>query len=130
MRENRSVRASLNNYILIGQSPVVEPDLLTWAEWFEHADRKVAQTDVGPYVVSTVFLGIDHQHLGKGPPILFETMVFIDGDAEDIQQRCSTWLEAEAQHAEVVELVRNNEASRSVGEHRGRRASRGSSEHR
>lgn len=108
MRENRSVRASLKNYILIGQSPVVEPDLLKWAEWFEHADRIVQQTDVGPYVVSTVFLGIDHQ-FGKGPPMLFETMVFIDGAAEDFQRRCSTWLEAEAQHAEVVDAITKSE---------------------
>ena len=94
----------LKNYILIGQSPVEEPDLLKWAEWFETADRVVAQTDVGPYVVSTIFLGIDHQ-FGKGPPLLFETMVFIDGDAEDYQRRCATWLGAERQHARMVALV-------------------------
>lgn len=36
-----------DKYILIGQTPVLEPDLLTWAEWFETADRIVAKTEVG-----------------------------------------------------------------------------------
>ena len=88
-------------YILIGQTPVVEPDLLKWARWFETADRIVAQTHIGTRTVSTVFLGLDHQ-FGKGPPLLFETMVFTDEKFEDFQERCSTWLEAEAQHRAAV----------------------------
>ena len=92
-------------YVLIGQSPVLEPDLLTWAEWMQTGDRIVAKTEIGASIVSTVFLGIDHQW-GIGPPLLFETMVFTDGDGGGIMLRCSTWLEAEAQHAEVVEAWR------------------------
>lgn len=92
-------------YVLIGQTPVPEPNLLAWAEWFETADRVVFQTEVRGGLVSTVFLGIDHNFSDDGPPILFETMVFMDGEASDMR-RCSTWLEAEAQHHAVVEMAR------------------------
>jgi hypothetical protein len=91
----------MKHYVLIGQSPVIEPDLMAWARWFEAADRIVAQTQIEATVISTVFLGLDH-HYGKGPPLLFETMIFTDGEAENYQKRCSTWLEAEAQHASAV----------------------------
>lgn len=92
----------LLNYILDGKTPVPEPDLLTWARWFETADRRVARTDL-PHggVVSTVFLAIDHG-FGDGPPVLFETMSFIGDDSEDYFGRYSTWDEAEAGHAEIV----------------------------
>jgi hypothetical protein len=98
------MKVNASHYILIGQSVVLEPDLLTWCEWFETADRIVFQTEIPGGIVSTVFLGLDHQW-GKGPPLLFETMVFRDGEAGDCY-RCSTWLEAEAQHAEVLQKVK------------------------
>ena len=51
-------QAMSNQYILIGQTPVPEPDLLTWARWFEKNDRHVAVTRVlDVAVVSTVFWG-------------------------------------------------------------------------
>lgn len=34
------------------------------------------QTPIGPLWVSTVWLGIDHNHGGHGPPVIFETMIF------------------------------------------------------
>lgn len=77
-------------------------DLMKWARLFENdANRRVGSTEVGPYHISTVFIGLDHS-LGRGPPQLFETMVFgLEGDGEDMD-RCSTWAEAEAMHAEFV----------------------------
>lgn len=95
-------------YILIGQTPVPEPDLLTWAMWFEeNRDARIMKkTHIGPTKISTVFLALDY---GWGPephePLLFETMIFTDDKAEDYCERCSTWLEAEAQHAKAVEMV-------------------------
>jgi hypothetical protein len=77
------------HYILGGAdgiTPVECRDLLVWAEWFEHFDRRVALTEITKDVhVSTVFLGLDHSYerfLARAeweplpPPILFETMVF------------------------------------------------------
>lgn len=95
----------VGKYILIGQTPVPEPDLLKWAAWFETADRIVFQTRLGETLISTVFLGIDHNFSDTGPPLLFETMIFTNGTWEGVyQQRCATWLEAEAQHDHAVEL--------------------------
>src|SRR3990167_5954569 len=80
---------------------------MTWAKWFEKArhDRVVARTNVVPGSdVSTVFLGLDHQW-GDGPPLIFETMVF-GGPLDQETERYSTWEEAEAGHAQMVERVR------------------------
>jgi hypothetical protein len=91
----------LVHYILVGQTVVPEPDLLKWALWYETGDRVVKQTTVGATLISTVFLGLDH-NFGDGPPLLFETMTFTDGEDNDCE-RCSTWLQAEAQHERFVE---------------------------
>jgi hypothetical protein len=104
-----------DKYILLPDHTVLpEPDLLKWARWFETGDRRVALTKLerpdGEYNVSTVFLGLDHawSPLGRyAPPLLFETMVFKqDGEWLDIQERCSTWDQAIAQHELVVDRVR------------------------
>lgn len=91
------------NYILDDQhNPVLVDDLLTWANWFEAADRHVALTELDGVKVSTVFLGIDHNlSYGAKQPILFETMIF-GGEHDEACWRCSTWQEAEAQHERVV----------------------------
>lgn len=90
-------------YILRGHTPV-PVDLMTWATWFEVAsNRIVAQTDVGPVQVSTLFIGLDHQW-GNGPPLLFETMIF-GGEHDDYQRRYSSWTEAVDGHAVAVALV-------------------------
>lgn len=101
-----------DKYILIGQTPVLEPDLLTWGEWFETADRIVAKTEVGGSIVSTVFLGFDHRFRSDGPPLIFETMVFDTDGIGCEMRRCSTWLEAERQHAGVVEEVKRDSSTR------------------
>jgi hypothetical protein len=80
---------------------------MEWSRWFEHAgtERIVAKTTVGPMVVSTVFIGLDHNWQG-GEPHLFETMIFdgtigAGGEALDMD-RCSTWGQAESMHAQAV----------------------------
>jgi hypothetical protein len=99
-------------YVLIGQTPVVENDPLKWAEWYETADHIVRRDEIGSTVISTIFLGVDHRFT-EGPPLLFETMVFTDGDTDPRYntRRCSTWLEAEAQHAELVIAVKEGMAT-------------------
>ena len=91
-------------YILDGQTPVPCDDILEWGRWFETANRHVGKDQIGPYRVSTVFLGIDHDWGSNGPPVLFETMVF--GHADEIQQRYCTWDEAATGHAEMVARYR------------------------
>ena len=102
-----------DKYILDGKTPVAEPDPMKWAKWFETANRTVCKSTatvklhgkpVGEVRISTVFLGIDHS-FGKGPPLLFESMIFggpLDGD----QDRCSTYEAAEKMHERMMERVR------------------------
>ena len=74
-------------------------ELEKWMVLIEDEDYvKVAHSTVGPIgVVSTVWLGIDHNYGGEGPPIIFETMVFPQHPAMlDLQWRYST--EEQARH--------------------------------
>lgn len=99
-------------YILDGRTPVEEPDVAKWNEWFTTANRTVRKDKatvtlggdpIGLVEVSTVFLGLDHAY-GFGPPILFESMIFggpLDGDCD----RCSTWDAAEQMHEKMMERV-------------------------
>jgi hypothetical protein len=99
----------LGQYVLggpDGHTPIAEPDLLTWGRWMQGADveRMVEFTGNEGQFVSTVFLGLDHNFFGGGPPLVFETMVF--GGAQDgAQERYSTWAEAEAGHRAMCLLV-------------------------
>ncbi|XAI97197.1 hypothetical protein [Dolichospermum phage Dfl-JY45] len=74
---------------------------------------RVAHTVVaeGACWVSTVFLGLDHS-AGQGDPLLFETMAFLQADASEgsvgeprALRRYSSWVEAEAGHAEMVKQI-------------------------
>lgn len=68
-------------------------------------DRHVGNETIGPARISTVFLGIDYSW-GKGPPVLWETMVF-GGKLDREMNRCSgSWEQAEAMHADMVERVK------------------------
>ena len=101
-------------FILDGHKAIPCGDLLEWGRWLETGNKRVAQDTVGDVRVSTVFLDLDHS-FGKGPPLLFETMVFGVDDNEDME-RYSTWSEAEAGHARWVEKVRKEEiAARGEG---------------
>ena len=55
-----------------------KPDFLQWAEMFEDSKGRRVAADRTLYGerLSTVFLGMDHRFLSKGPPIIYETMLF------------------------------------------------------
>jgi hypothetical protein len=96
-------------YILNKQGePVVEPQLMKWATWFEDSirTRRVARDAITADIfVSTVFLGFDHGW-GDGPPVLWETMVF-GGPMDQEQDRCSGSREqALAMHERMVQRVK------------------------
>ena len=58
-------------------------------------------------IISTVFLGVNHNHWGQGDPLLFETMAFLPDDWSGLEQRrYFTWEEAEAGHQEMVEMIK------------------------
>ena len=88
-------------YVLDGHEVRPASDILEWGVKFRQ-DRVVAKTQVSETIlVSTVFLGIDHGFSVDRPPLLFETMVFGDGE-DDLMGRCSTWEQAEEMHKRVV----------------------------
>lgn len=91
-------------YYLEGHNVVQAKDVIEWAKKFEILNRKVAMTEIGHLVVSTVFLGLDHNYVG-GPPLLFETMVYDNLQNEWLpdQERYSTWEEAEKGHEAMVQ---------------------------
>jgi len=101
---------TLRHYVLDNENrPIVCDDLIAWAQWCETAsNRTVGLTDVTSEIrVSTVFLGMDHRFPGrpKGPPILFETLVF-GGPLDGQGGRYVSWDDAEAGHKAMVRKVR------------------------
>lgn len=52
------------------------------------------------YWVSTVWLGLDYNY-GEGPPLIFETMVFKDGEERELE-RYSTQEEALRGHKKLL----------------------------
>lgn len=96
-----------NRYKLLGKLAVPCPDLMEWAKWMEIPNiRRVAETQVGCLWVSTVFLGLDHNYVRGGLPILFETMIFGLED-DEYQTRCGAWTEAEHHHRIAVQHAKD-----------------------
>ena len=93
-----------NDKYILDEYHQVKPadDFLKWAEWFENRENRIVRQDEENGVrVSTVFLGIDHNWSGEGPPVLFETMVF-GGPTNEDTYRCCTWDQAIEQHRKVA----------------------------
>ena len=100
--------------ILVDNEVVPCPDVLEWGKWMGSHERHVGDTHIGPFRISTVFLGLNH---GYGSTDLwFETMVFIDRgepfepfkDVLFCQQYC-TYAEAERGHENIVEKVKSGQ---------------------
>src|SRR5262245_37563013 len=121
-------------------------DVLTWAAWFERADRVVAvdrfdhafppsedliyralkyttehqvTTMDWSIVVSTVFLGLDHS-FGRGPAVLWESMIFGGPRSGDCLRYMSR-VAALAGHAQLCAVGRQDIAEWAAAE----RAARG-----
>lgn len=118
-------------YILIGKNPVKVDDFMEWGRWFEtHANMgtrhlghmsiparrpfkkggkmlaRVNRQRAVPVLISTVFLGMDHNHwnMSGSHPILFESMVF-GGKHDQYQARYFTIEEAKDAHNELVKRI-------------------------
>lgn len=84
--------------------PVKNDDVMVWAKKFNTMDRTVANTKLGGVEVSTVFLGLNHQFLPTGKPLIFETIIF-GGPLDQDCERYSTWEESEEGHKAMVAKV-------------------------
>lgn len=97
----------MGHYVLgVDGEPVKVDDLMVWAEWFESANRQVASDSVGDVIVSTVFLGLDHNWNNGGDPVLWETMIF-GGSHDGYCDRYSSRAEALAGHASALAMALN-----------------------
>jgi hypothetical protein len=97
-------------YVLVGDDRrVVKADVLTWGRWFENAgiNRWVGKDSVGDVDISTVCIGVEHRLFGKGPPLIFETMIF-GGELDGHMWRYSTWDDAVTGHAMAVKKVKQH----------------------
>lgn len=92
-REGRLLRPY---YKLEGKIPV-PATLDDWSQMIERRQHVLWHDEVGDWLVSTVFLGIDHNFSCSGPPVLFETMIFTR-DNNEYQERTTTWELAREQH--------------------------------
>lgn len=99
-----------SGYYILNEDKSISPvDLRTWATWIEEnpEQKRIAKDEVSDYLVSTVFLGLDHQW-GEGPPVVFETMIFQpDKTGFDDLYCCrySTYEEALETHKKITEGV-------------------------
>lgn len=96
-------------WILRGHTPEPAADILAWGEFMERSEaaRRVAldtikQAESDPVHISTVFLGIDHNWLDNGLPVLFETRVF-GGPLDGETYRYTTWNAAMAGHRMLLD---------------------------
>jgi hypothetical protein len=108
-------------YILdVHGKPVHEPDVECWAEWFsKNENRILRQTDIARNIwVSTVFLGVDHNYTrsGRGPPVLWETMIF-GGRHDQYHQRYTSRADALEGHDAAVALTKAALRNRSRSRH-------------
>lgn len=90
-------------YRLNDQDEPVPCELMEWAESSNQRRRQIGYDKLpNGFLVSTVFLGLDHAHDG-GPPLLWETMVFDGGYGDDREcERYSTKADALAGHDAMV----------------------------
>lgn len=91
----------LKYYVLRDKTPVPCVNLPQWVHDMNRTRHVVASTINGA-LISTVFLGIDHNWLKGGTPQLFETMIFEDGPLDGRQWRYATYEEAEDMHGKIV----------------------------
>jgi hypothetical protein len=89
-------------------------DLIEWAMSFERVDNRVAYDEVSGFIVSTVFMGINHTR-GHGRPHWFETVVCRRMDNKRMlgrlidQWRYATLEEARTGHKLAVAAVEKGE---------------------
>lgn len=123
--------AFFGHYILDeDNNPVEVKDVLEWVNWLEENCEKriVAQAETENYLVSTIFLGLDHSFKKDAEPedlILFETMTFhkepseiklpggrttkIHKSVDEYEwssDRCRTYAEAVKMHQHILERVK------------------------
>src|SRR5215467_9018796 len=94
-------------YYVLGPGHILVPATAQeWARFMESDERIVAQEEIAPGIgISTICLGLNHRMFGDGPPLVFETMVFREGEPAEYL-RWTTWDEAMEGHRLMAEAMR------------------------
>ena len=81
---------------------------MEWAKWMGERKHILKKTTVNGVLISTIFLGFDHNFFGDGPPVLFEAMVFDtkEGDEFHDYQERYTYEEAIKDHDRIVNKLK------------------------
>jgi len=95
----------MSKYILINDKPVHVSNVIEWANWIEKSERTLARSDVNGIIISTVFLGLDHNFSGSKLPVLWETMCFGLEVDQDECRRYTSRDDALCGHQEFVQLA-------------------------
>lgn len=96
---------TLGTAILKDKKVIPTEDMEEWGRNMQHWNtRRVKVSEVGPYSLSTVFLGMDHGF--GGPPLWFETCLF-SSDMSEVVERYATYQEAEEGHERALERLLN-----------------------
>jgi hypothetical protein len=105
------IRSVLLRYVLDDQgNPVRQDDEAAWAEFMQDVERRqVALDAVGKWTVSTIFMGIDHDVIGIGPPRLWKTMVFGPPPWGGFSCWYTNRWRAISQHDQLAEAVRRSQ---------------------
>lgn len=82
-------------------------DAATWAEWFHthEEERRIGRTRIKNHLISTVFMGLDHNAL-HGKPHYFESALMVDGEFDRVLERYATMEEARLGHEDLVDHYR------------------------
>lgn len=101
----------MSDYFIMDGKRVIPVSPIEWGQWFSDADLRIRQTPVGPYWISTIFIG---SAMGdkNDRPLIYETAVF-RGQEEVGMYRSASRKEALAIHRDQVrhfqsELYRKN----------------------
>ena len=102
----------LARYILDGEgNPVRQHDHLAWTEFMRDVERRrVAFDEAGKWTVLTMFMGIDHNVVGTGPPLVWKTMVFGPPPWGGFSCWYANRWRALSQHDQLAEAVRRGQA--------------------
>jgi hypothetical protein len=101
-------KITMEFYKLVGETIIkcTQSEYFDWVLLNENITKTIRFTQINEEVcVSTVFLGLDHNHSESGPPHIFETMVF-GGPMNEEMNRYSTWKDALDGHEYMVNIVK------------------------
>lgn len=97
-------------YKLVNKTPVKisHAELIDNVEYlWSEAHRRIKHDVIESTTISTIFLLLDHGTRCGGPPVLFETMVFLKDNPENrrFMQRYTTYDDAVAGHYNAVATI-------------------------